>query len=127
MSREVREAARWLRDGGRVVVISSGQYVSVLPESELYGASKVAGDYLVRVLARELGPRQITVNSVLPGPTRTDGFLGRSGGLTDQIAAGTPLRRIGEPSDIADVVAFLTSAQGGWITGQTIHDGGGLF
>jgi 3-oxoacyl-[acyl-carrier protein] reductase len=123
----LREAAHRLRDGGRIVVISSGQYVAARPASGLYGASKAAGDQMVRVLARELGPRQITVNSVLPGPTRTDGFTRQNGNSAEEIIAPTPLGRIGEPADIADIVAFLTSESGRWITGQAIHAGGGLF
>ena len=125
----LREAANRLRDGGRIVVVSSGQTVVVRPASGLYAASKAAGDQLVRVLAHELGPRKITVNSVLPGPTRTDGYTRQAGNenIADQVAALTPLGRLGEPADIADTVAFLTSESGGWITGQAIRAGGGLF
>jgi len=82
---------------------------------------------MVRVLARELGSRAITVNSVLPGPTRTDGFTRQAGNSVEELIAPTPLGRIGEPADIADTVAFLTSESGRWITGQAIHAGGGLF
>lgn len=124
----LREAANRMRDGGRIVVISSGQTVVVRPASGLYAASKAAGDQMVRVLARELGPRQITVNTVLPGPTRTDGFTAEnSPNEVEGLAARTPLGRIGEPADIADTVAFLTSEAGRWITGQAINAGGGLF
>jgi 3-oxoacyl-[acyl-carrier protein] reductase len=123
----LREAANRMRDGGRIVVVSSGQTVVVRQASGLYAASKAAGDQLVRVLAHELGPRHITVNSVLPGPTRTDGYTRQAGNSAGQVAAGTPLGRLGEPSDIADAVAFLTSESGRWITGQAIHAGGGLF
>ncbi len=73
--------------------------------------------------ARELGPRGITVNSVLPGPTRTDMLMVDPGA----IAAQTPLGRIGEPEDIADVVSFLVSPSGAWISGQALRAAGGLF
>jgi 3-oxoacyl-[acyl-carrier protein] reductase len=123
------EASRRLRDNGRVVVISSQSAVTARANSGIYAASKAAGDTLVRAAAQELGPRGITVNSVLPGATRTDS-LDNSGVPAEVIAqtvALTPLGRLGEPTDIADIVAFLASDGGRWITGQTIHAGGGSF
>ncbi|MFE1962497.1 SDR family oxidoreductase [Streptomyces sp. NPDC059479] len=123
----LREAARRLRDNGRIVVISSQAAVVPSANSGIYGASKAAGDHLVRAAARELGPRGITVNSVLPGATRTDGLAGLPADVLAHTIALTPLGRLGEPRDIADVVAFLTSDEGRWITGQTIHAGGGQF
>ncbi|MFF0452780.1 SDR family oxidoreductase [Nocardia africana] len=124
----LREAANRLRDHGRIVVISSGVTATHRPGAGLYSASKAAGEELVRVLAKELGPRGITVNTVLPGAIRTEALAaGRSPELTEQIIASTPLGRIGEPDDIADIVTFLASAAAGWITGETIHAGGGLF
>lgn len=126
--RFLREAAHRVRDGGRVVVISSGAAVTHRPGSGVYAASKAAGDELVRVLARELGPRGITVNSVLPGATRTEALTaGQPAAVLEQIAAQNPLRRLGEPDDIAEIVAFLASDAGRWLTGQTVHAGGGLF
>ncbi|WP_435876015.1 SDR family oxidoreductase [Nonomuraea fuscirosea] len=111
-----------MRDGGRIVIVSSGAVVAAPPGVGPYAASKAAGDVLVQTAARELGPRGITVNSVLPGPTRTE-MLNVDPGL---IAAQTPLGRVGEPEDIADVVSFLASPSGGWITGQAIRAAGGL-
>jgi 3-oxoacyl-[acyl-carrier protein] reductase len=82
----------------------------------------------VRTAAAELGVRGITVNSIRPGATRTDALLANSDAAQlSQVAAQTPLRRIGEPGDIAGIVAFLVSTDGGWITGQFLHAGGGLF
>ncbi|GAB2916850.1 SDR family oxidoreductase [Streptomyces mayteni] len=124
----LREAAHRLRDGGRVVVISSGVTVTARPSAGLYAASKAAAEQLVLSAAKEFGPRGITVNNVLPGATRTDTLLSTTS--AEQLAearARAPLGRLGEPSDIAAVVAFLASRDGGWITGQTIHAGGGLF
>ncbi|WP_024804582.1 SDR family oxidoreductase [Nocardia sp. BMG51109] len=124
----LREAARRLRDGGRVVVISSGATVTGRPGAGVYAASKAATDQLVRAAAGELGARGITVNSVRPGAIRTDSLLGTvDTAALDAIADRTPLRRIGEPTDIAGIVAFLASADAGWITGQHLHAGGGLF
>lgn len=124
----LREAAHRVRDGGRVVVISSGAAVTHRPGSGVYAASKAAGDELVRVLAQELGPRRITVNSVLPGATRTETLAAsQPPAVLDQIADQNPLRRLGEPDDIADIVAFLTSDAARWLTGQALHAGGGLF
>jgi 3-oxoacyl-[acyl-carrier protein] reductase len=123
----LREAANRLPDGGRIIVISRAG-VRPRPGGGLYAASKAAGDQLVRAAAQELGPRQITVNSVLPGATRTDMWAGRPPGIggDEDVAARTALRRLGEPGDIADVVAFLASDAARWITGQAIVADGGL-
>jgi 3-oxoacyl-[acyl-carrier protein] reductase len=124
----LREAANRVRDGGRIVVVSSGAAVTHRPGTGVYAASKAAGDALVRVLAKELGPRGITVNSVLPGATRTLGLAAHQPpGMGELIAAQTPLGRLGEPDDIAEIVAFLASDAARWVTGQTLHASGGLF
>jgi 3-oxoacyl-[acyl-carrier protein] reductase len=118
----IRESARRMRDGGRIVIVSSVAVVAKPPGTGPYAASKAAGDMLVQMAANELGARGITVNSVLPGPTRTE-FLSVD---PDLVAAQIPLGRVGEPEDIANVVGFLVSPSGGWITGQTIRAAGGL-
>lgn len=128
----LREAATRVREGGRVVMISSGATVLNAPTKGVYGASKIAIEFLVRVLARELGPRQITVNTVVPGAVRTDGFFESYPAETvDEsvkgVIAATPFGRLGEPEDIAEVVAFLASPGAKWVTGQTISAAGGLF
>ncbi|MDA3646288.1 SDR family oxidoreductase [Saccharopolyspora indica] len=124
----LREAANRLRDGGRIVAISSGVTANHRPGTGLYGAAKAAVDQLVRVLAGELGPRGITVNSVRPGATRTDALLELQPEETlRRMAAETPLGRIGEPADIADLTAFLVSDDARWITGQVINASGGNF
>jgi 3-oxoacyl-[acyl-carrier protein] reductase len=125
----MHEAANRLRDGGRVVAIGAGLALMPRPGTAIYGASKAAINHLVRVLAHELGPRQITVNSVLPGAVNTDAMRDQPGGetfISNEIAQ-TPLRRLGEPNDIADIVAFLVSDDARWITGQCIGAGGGMF
>jgi 3-oxoacyl-[acyl-carrier protein] reductase len=124
----LREAANRVPDGGRIVVISSGAAVVARANAGIYAASKAANDQLVRVLAKELGPRKITVNSVLPGPTRTEAVAATlTPDRATSIAAEIPLGRLAEPADIADVTAFLTSSASRWITGQTIHASGGMF
>ncbi len=124
----MHEAANRVRDGGRVVTIGAGLALMPRPGTALYGASKAAVDHMVRVLAHELGPRQITVNSVLPGAVNTDALRENmdSAAVEGEIAV-TPLRRIGEPEDIASIVAFLASDEGRWVTGQRIGAGGGMF
>jgi 3-oxoacyl-[acyl-carrier protein] reductase len=123
----LRAAARSVVDEGRIIVISSGAAVVPRASAGLYGASKAAGDQLVRVLANELAARRVTVNSVLPGPTRTEKVAAMPPEQLSAIAAGIPLGRLAEPADVADVVAFLASDAGRWITGQTLHAGGGMF
>lgn len=124
----LREAADRVRDGGRIVLVSSGATVTLRPGTGAFAASKAAAEALARVMAKELGPRGITVNSVLPGAIRTDA-LAASGNAArvEQAASRTPLGRIGETDDIADIVAFLASDAARWITGETIRAGGGLF
>jgi 3-oxoacyl-[acyl-carrier protein] reductase len=125
----LHEAANRLRDGGRVVAIGAGLALMPRPNTGLYGASKAAINHLVRVLAHEIGARQITVNSVMPGLVNTDALRDRADRdafEADEITL-TPLRRMGEPEDISDIVAFLVSHEGRWITGQNIGAGGGMF
>jgi 3-oxoacyl-[acyl-carrier protein] reductase len=121
----LREAERRMRDGGRIVFVSSVATRLSPPGEALYAASKAAGEHLVRAFAREVGPRGITVNAVLPGPTDTDGFAA-AGAPADVLVARTPLGRLGRPEDIADVVGFLASHAARWITGRSIVVDGGF-
>jgi 3-oxoacyl-[acyl-carrier protein] reductase len=123
----IREAARRLRDGGRVINISTLNTVMVGPKMAPYVSSKAALELLGRVAAYELGERGITVNAVLPGATDTDMFRDNNSEESQKaLLSMTALGRIGEPADIADVVAFLASDDGRWITGQSIRAAGGL-
>lgn len=118
-------AAQQLRDGGRIINISTGYTRVTFPGFGLYAATKTAVEQLVLTLSKELGARGITANSVLPGVVSTD----RTERLREQFdyfASLTPLGRIGEPEDIADVVAFLAGDGGRWVTGQSIAASGGL-
>ncbi len=123
----IREAARRLRDGGRIITISSLN--TVLPASRigLYAAAKGAVEQLTAVAAHELGARAITANTVSPGATDTDMLRAANTAQTlTAVAAMSPLRRLGEPADVADVVAFLAGPDGRWLTGQNLQAGGGI-
>jgi len=123
----LRESALRLRDGGRFVAISAGLAVMPRAGTGVYAASKAAVDHLVRVLAREVGHRGVTVNSVMPGAVLTQALIDAGPKVIAAEAARTPLGRVGEPEDIADIVAFLVSEQARWVTGQIIGAGGGMF
>ncbi len=121
----LQEAARRMGDGGRIVNISSSSTKMNLGGLAVYVGSKAAGELFARSLARELGGRGITVNNVLPGFTETD-MLPQDPEWRRMAVGMSALGRLGLPGDIADVVAFLTSEQGGWITGQSIIACGGV-
>ncbi|MER6344097.1 SDR family oxidoreductase [Streptomyces sp. NPDC001595] len=118
-----------LRDGGRIVNISSGlARTAVMPDKMAYAMTKGALDVFTRDLSKILGPRGITVNSVAPGIIDTDNtaeFLHRTENGWAQAAAISALGRVGEPADVADVVAFLASDGGRWITGSWVDATGG--
>ena len=117
--------------GGSVINIGSGASRMCPPGYSIYAASKSALDAITGVLAKELAPRKIRVNSVNPGATlsegtRAAGLYGTGSGFEKQLVAMTPLGRIGTPEDIARVVAFLASDDSGWLTGEVILASGGL-
>lgn len=118
-----QEAARKIRDSGRIVGISSNMTLQGRPGIALYAASKAAVEQFVKILAKELGPRNVTVNAIAPGPTDTT----MVSQLSRDTAPGiTPLGRLGRPRDIADVIAFLVSDDARWVTGQIIGVNGGI-
>ncbi len=123
----LREAARRLRDGGRIVNFSSSVVGLYQPGYGIYAATKAAVEAMTHILAKELGPRRITVNAVAPGPVATELFLdGKDEATVDRFKQMNPLGRLGEVKDIADVVAFLVGPDGGWINGQVIRANGGV-
>lgn len=112
--------------GGRVVNISSIVGLTGYRGLSVYGATKAALDGFSRALARELGSRKITVNSVAPGYLRTEMSHGLDQAQLDQIVRRTPAGRLGEPEDVARVVQFLVDERNDWITGQVLVVDGGL-
>jgi 3-oxoacyl-[acyl-carrier protein] reductase len=121
-----QHALQRLRDGGRIINVSSGATRIASPKLAAYAMTKGALDVLSRILAKQLGSRNITVNTLAPGATETDMNAER---LADpqfrQFATSVALGRIGQPDDIADVAAFLASNDGRWVTGQYIDATGG--
>jgi 3-oxoacyl-[acyl-carrier protein] reductase len=123
----MREAARRVSDGGRIVSMSTTTLALNPPTYGIYNATKAAIEALTRVLAKELGSRRITVNAVAPGPVETELFIaGKSQAEIDRMAEAAPFKRLGQPQDIAEVVAFLLSDAAGWVNGQTVRANGGL-
>ena len=122
-----QQAARRVRDGGSIVNISSSMVRFAPPGLSAYAASKAAVDALIRILAKELRGRDITVNAVAPGPTATEAFLRSSpADEQEQLAALPPLGRLGTPDDVAGVVSFLVGPTGRWVNGQVVYANGGF-
>jgi 3-oxoacyl-[acyl-carrier protein] reductase len=122
----LREAARRMADGGRIINASSSVTKLRQPGYGPYAATKAAVEVLTAILCRELRGRNITVNAVAPGPTATELFFrGKSEELVNNIRNNPPLQRLGEPADIASVVSFLAGPDGAWVNGQTIFANGG--
>jgi 3-oxoacyl-[acyl-carrier protein] reductase len=122
-----QQAAQRMTDGGRIINFSSSTTAMMLPKYGAYVATKGAVEQMTRVLAKELGTKDITVNVVSPGPTDTELF--RQGKTEEQInhfAQMAALGRLGQVQDLADVVAFLASDEARWITGQNIRVNGGI-
>ena len=123
----LRQAARRLREGGRIVNFSTSVVGLKLENYGVYAATKAAVETLTGILAKELRGRDITVNAVAPCPTATDLFLeGKSEELVERLAKLSPMERLGTPEDIAGTVAFLVGADGGWVNGQVLRANGGV-
>ncbi|WP_406692721.1 SDR family oxidoreductase [Saccharopolyspora sp. ID03-671] len=122
-----QQAARRLRDGGALITFSSSAVALAFPAYSPYTATKGAVEAMTMVLARELRGRDITVNTIAPGPTATDLFFeGKTQETVDRLAAQPPLERLGTPADIAAVTSFLAGPDGRWINGQTLRANGGI-
>jgi 3-oxoacyl-[acyl-carrier protein] reductase len=123
----MREAARRLRDGGRIINFSTSVVGTKLETYSVYAATKAAVETMTAILSKELRGRHITVNAVAPGPVSTELFLaGKPPELIERMAKIPPLERLGTTEDIASVVSFLAGADGGWINGQVLRANGGL-
>jgi 3-oxoacyl-[acyl-carrier protein] reductase len=123
----LREAAKRLSQGGRIINFSTSVVGTNFPTYGVYVATKAAVEAMTHVLSKELRGRDITVNAVAPGPTATELFLkGKSPEQIQQLAKLAPLERLGQPEDIANVVAFLAGPDGGWVNGQVLRANGGL-
>ncbi len=121
-----QEASKRLRDGGRVVFISSGVVRTPFPDVAAYSALKAPIDNLVKTLGVVFGPRSITVNAVSPGAIATDmGSFLEDPAMAEAIKGKQALKRIGQAKDIADVVAFVAGPDARWVTGQVIEASGG--
>jgi 3-oxoacyl-[acyl-carrier protein] reductase len=122
----LQQAAKHVRNGGRIIQISSTSSLYPAAGLGIYAPSKAGGKVVTEILAQELGHRQISVNSVFPGPTTTPLLQKEvSKEEMERIAQGMNLGRMGEPEDIAGVVAFLSGPEGAWINGQQIIVNGG--
>lgn len=121
----LQEAALRLSDGGRIVSLSTSGTVMAIPAGGAYAGSKAAIEQFSAGLAKEVGDRGITVNTISPGVTATDGLV-LDQAQVDQLIAQTPLGRLGQPIDIADAVALLVSEEARWITGQHLRANGGI-
>jgi 3-oxoacyl-[acyl-carrier protein] reductase len=119
--------ARFPAEGGTIVNVGSVVGEIAPPAASVYAGTKAAVNAITRVLAKELGSRQIRVNAVNPGPIVTEGFksAGMAGDIEASMVASTPLGRVGQPDDVAEAVAFLVSDDARWITGSLVDTAGG--
>ncbi|KMK65356.1 SDR family oxidoreductase [Puniceibacterium sp. IMCC21224] len=123
----MREAAKRLRDGGRIINLSTSVVGLKLENYGMYAGTKAAIETMTGILAKELRGRSITVNAVAPGPTATALFLdGKPADLVEKMSKMNPLERLGAPEDIASSIAFLAGPDGGWINGQILRANGGM-
>jgi 3-oxoacyl-[acyl-carrier protein] reductase len=123
----LRLAARRLRNGGRIVNLSTSVVGVKLETYGVYAATKAAVETMTAILSKELRGRSITVNAVAPGPTATDLFLsGKSPELIERMSKMNPLERLGTPADIANTIAFLVGPDGAWVNGQVLRANGGM-
>jgi 3-oxoacyl-[acyl-carrier protein] reductase len=119
----LQEAARRVREGGRIVVVSTGGTKMLFPNNSIYLGSKGAIEQFARSLAIELGPRNVTVNVLSPGFTDTDMMPEE---YREYAASLSPFKRVGTAEDVADVASFLASDAARWVTGQNLQAGGGV-
>ncbi|KAM0816421.1 hypothetical protein AB5N19_02223 [Seiridium cardinale] len=125
-----QKAVPHMSTGGRIIFISTGiaKNSAVPAPYALYSSSKGAVEQITRVLSKELGAKGITVNAVAPGPTATELFMeGKPEAMIKGIQAQSPFNRLGDPSEVANVVAFIASPESAWVSGQIIGANGASF
>jgi len=123
----MREAAKRLAQGGRIVNFSTSLVGLASPGYTVYAASKAAIETMTNILAKEMRGRGITVNAIAPGPTATELLTnGKTPEMLERLAKAAPLERLGTPDDIAAAVSFLVGRDGAWINGQTLRANGGI-
>ena len=123
----IREAARRMGEGGRIVSFSSSGGGLFQPTYGVYAATKAGVEALSHIAAKELGPKGITVNAIAPGPVATPLFLDdKSDEQVAEVTKLIPLGRLAEPGDIASVISFLVGPDGGWVNGQVLRTNGGM-
>lgn len=121
------EAARRVEDGGAIIAVTTSLVRHVAPGTGPYAATKAAVESLVRAMSKELAGRRVRVNAVAPGPVDTDLFnAGKTPEMKQRMAGLSPLNRIGQGSEVAEVVRFLASDQASWVTGQVVQPNGGM-
>ncbi|KAF2101044.1 NAD(P)-binding protein [Rhizodiscina lignyota] len=126
----IQKAVPHMKEGSHVVTISSSlcHSTAVTPPYLLYNSTKGAIEQMTRVLAKDLGSKKILVNCVAPGPTATELFMrGKSEQIISMIANQSPMQRLGQPDEIADVIAFVSSDQNRWMSGQLCMVNGAAF
>ncbi len=122
-----QQAAQRMEEGGRIINFSSTTTAMMLPTYSAYAATKGAVEQITRIVAKELGSKNITVNVISPGPTDTELFKqDKTEEQINRLAQASAFARLGEVEDIADVVAFIASDEARWITGQNIRVNGGV-
>ncbi|THH38905.1 SDR family oxidoreductase [Aliishimia ponticola] len=123
----LREASARVRDGGRIINLSSSVVGLALETYGVYAGLKAAIETMTVIMAKEMRGRRITVNAIAPGPTATALFLdGKPDEVVQKLSRMPPLERLGTPEDIANAVAFLAGPDGAWVNGQTLRANGGI-
>lgn len=123
----MREAARTVAEGGRIINVSTSVTSLALPGYSAYAGSKASIELFTKILSKELRGKSISVNAIAPGPTDTELFRqGKSDEVLKRFSDMSPLGRLGKPEDIAGMVSFLAGKDGQWINGQIVKVNGGI-